>query len=112
MDGIHDLGGRHGFGPIDRHGEDEGFHEAWEGRGHVVLAEHADQPRHEQRPADELVSELHRRGPADPPYVDPMSELQVDLLRRWRQTDRKDEELYRALLATAHGIAEGLQNTG
>ena len=32
MDGIHDLGGRHGFGPIDRHGEDEGFHEAWEGR--------------------------------------------------------------------------------
>ena len=46
------------------------------------------------------------------PYVDPMSELQVDLLRRWRRTDRKDEELYRALLATAHGIAEGLQNTG
>ncbi len=32
MDGIHDLGGRQGFGPVDRHGEDEGFHEAWEAR--------------------------------------------------------------------------------
>ena len=32
MDGIHDLGGRQGFGPVDRHGEDEVFHEAWEAR--------------------------------------------------------------------------------
>ncbi len=46
------------------------------------------------------------------PYVDPMSLLQVDLLRRWRQAERGDEELFRALLATVHGIAQGLQNTG
>ena len=46
------------------------------------------------------------------PYVDPMSELQVDLLRRWRKTERRDGDLYQALLATVHGIAEGLQNTG
>ena len=46
------------------------------------------------------------------PYVDPMSLLQVDLLRRWRATDRGDDELLSALLATVHGIAEGLQNTG
>ncbi|MFT5366305.1 MAG: phosphoenolpyruvate carboxylase [Candidatus Latescibacterota bacterium] len=46
------------------------------------------------------------------PYVDPMSLLQVDLLRRWRETDRQDEEIFIALLATVNGIAEGLQNTG
>ncbi len=32
MDGIHDLGGKQGYGPIDREGEDETFHEEWEGR--------------------------------------------------------------------------------
>ena len=32
MDGIHDLGGKQGFGPIDRSGEEEGFHHEWEGR--------------------------------------------------------------------------------
>ncbi len=46
------------------------------------------------------------------PYVDPMSLLQVDLLRRWRASDRRDDALFRALLATVHGIAQGLQNTG
>lgn len=46
------------------------------------------------------------------PYVDPMSWLQVDLLRRWRASDGQDEELLHALFATVHGIAQGLQNTG
>jgi phosphoenolpyruvate carboxylase len=46
------------------------------------------------------------------PYVDPMSLLQVDLLRRWRDSERTDDELLRALLATVHGIAGALQNTG
>lgn len=46
------------------------------------------------------------------PYVDPMSLLQVDLLRRWRDTERQDEEIFDALLATVNGIAEGLRNTG
>ena len=41
-----------------------------------------------------------------------MSLLQVDLLRRWRETDRQNEEIFDALLATVNGIAEGLQNTG
>jgi hypothetical protein len=36
----------------------------------------------------------------------------VDLLRRWRATERQDEELLRALLATVHGIANGLQKYG
>ena len=46
------------------------------------------------------------------PYVDPMSLLQVDLLRRWRQDGRRDEALLRALFATVQGISQGLQNTG
>jgi len=46
------------------------------------------------------------------PYVDPMSLLQIELLRRWRETDRRDEELLRALRATVHGITRGLQGTG
>ncbi len=46
------------------------------------------------------------------PYVDPMSLLQVDLLRRWRDTGREDQQLFGALLASVNGIAQGLQNTG
>ncbi len=46
------------------------------------------------------------------PYVDPMSLLQVDLLKRWRATGRRDEALFEALLVTVNGIARGIQNTG
>jgi phosphoenolpyruvate carboxylase len=46
------------------------------------------------------------------PYVDPLSLLQVDLLRRWREAGREDEALLRALLTTVNGIAAGIQNTG
>lgn len=46
------------------------------------------------------------------PYVDPISLLQVDLLRRWRAGDREDQALLRALVATVNGIAAGIQNTG
>ncbi len=46
------------------------------------------------------------------PYVDPMSLMQVDLLRRWRETGCEDEELFNTLLASVNGIAQGLQNTG
>ena len=46
------------------------------------------------------------------PYVDPISLLQVDLLQRWRATDRTDELLFHALVTTVNGIAAGIQNTG
>lgn len=46
------------------------------------------------------------------PYVDPMSLLQIDLLARWRRGERRDQDLWQALHATVHGIAQGLQNTG
>ncbi|MEN1929805.1 phosphoenolpyruvate carboxylase [Luteimonas sp. MJ250] len=46
------------------------------------------------------------------PYVDPISLLQVELLRRWREGGSTDDELLRALFATVNGIAAGIQNTG
>jgi phosphoenolpyruvate carboxylase len=46
------------------------------------------------------------------PYVDPMNLMQVDLLRRWRDTGREDDDLLQALLASVSGIAQGLQTTG
>jgi phosphoenolpyruvate carboxylase len=46
------------------------------------------------------------------PYVDPMSLLQVDLLRRWRACDRRDDALLRALATCVNGVSRGLQNTG
>lgn len=46
------------------------------------------------------------------PYVDPMSLLQIDLLERWRGAGRPDNEVFRALLASVRGIAQGLQSTG
>ena len=46
------------------------------------------------------------------PYVDPMNLMQVDLLQRWRSTERRDRDLFEALLASIAGIAQGLQSTG
>ncbi|MEO7066002.1 MAG: phosphoenolpyruvate carboxylase [Rhodanobacter sp.] len=46
------------------------------------------------------------------PYIDPMSLLQVDLLRRWRASDSADDSLLNALVASVNGVAQGLQNTG
>ena len=46
------------------------------------------------------------------PYTDPISLLQVDLLRRWRDGDRKSDRLLDALFASVRGVAQALQNTG
>jgi phosphoenolpyruvate carboxylase len=46
------------------------------------------------------------------PYIDPMHLMQVDLLKRWRATGRRDAALFAALRATISGIAQGLQATG
>lgn len=45
------------------------------------------------------------------PYVDPMSFIQVDLLRRKRAGDNSDA-INRAIAATINGISAGLRNTG
>jgi phosphoenolpyruvate carboxylase len=46
------------------------------------------------------------------PYIDPISILQIDLVRRWREGGCEDAALERALIATVIGIARGMQNTG
>jgi phosphoenolpyruvate carboxylase len=38
--------------------------------------------------------------------------MQVDLLRRWRATGRRDRALYEALLGSVTGIGSGLQTFG
>ncbi len=45
------------------------------------------------------------------PYVDPMSLIQIELLRR-KRSGRETEELNYVLAATINGIAAGLRNTG
>jgi phosphoenolpyruvate carboxylase len=45
------------------------------------------------------------------PYVDPMSLLQVELLRL-KRSGQSSEELDRAITATINGISAGLRNTG
>lgn len=45
------------------------------------------------------------------PYVDPINFMQVELLKRLRETP-DDESLRKALLVTINGIANGMRNTG
>jgi len=45
------------------------------------------------------------------PYVDPLSLIQVELLRR-KRAGENDDNLNYALAATINGIAAGLRNTG
>jgi phosphoenolpyruvate carboxylase len=54
-----------------------------------------------------LQSSIDRRNP----YVDPLSFIQIELLRRRRRGDT-DEQLTRLSLLVINGIASGLRNTG
>jgi phosphoenolpyruvate carboxylase len=46
------------------------------------------------------------------PYIDPLSHLQVDLLRRLRTGKGDADELRRAVHLTINGVAAGLRNSG
>jgi phosphoenolpyruvate carboxylase len=65
-----------------------------------------------ERPLDRepvLQASIDRRNP----FVDPLSFVQIELLRRLRAGgDNPDEELRRVSLLTINGIASGLRNTG
>ena len=37
MDGIHDMGGMHGFGPIEYEEDEPVFHQQWEGRVYAMI---------------------------------------------------------------------------
>jgi phosphoenolpyruvate carboxylase len=58
--------------------------------------------------APRLDASIHLRNP----YIDPMNLLQLDLLRRWRDSGGSDEALLAALVACVNGVSQGLQNTG
>jgi phosphoenolpyruvate carboxylase len=55
-----------------------------------------------------LQASIDRRNP----YVDPLSFVQVELLRRLRAAADDDDLLGRVSLLTVNGIAGGLRNTG
>ena len=46
------------------------------------------------------------------PYMDPMSLLQVDLLKRWRESGRRDDSVLQSLMVSVYGIAHGMQDLG
>ncbi len=60
---------------------------------------------HDREPT--LQRTIERRNP----YVDPLSIIQVELLRRWR-ANPDDEDLIATLHLAVNGIAGGLRNTG
>lgn len=37
MDGVHDLGGMHGFGPVEREGNEPAFHAPWEAAVYAIM---------------------------------------------------------------------------
>ena len=55
---------------------------------------------------------LHRSIQRRNPYVDPLSFIQLVLLRRLREAAEPPEELLTAVLESINGIASGLKNTG
>ena len=55
-----------------------------------------------------LRTSIERRNP----YVDPLSFIQLALLRRLRTGDAPREELVTAVLESINGVASGLKNTG
>ena len=55
-----------------------------------------------------LQKSIRRRNP----YVDPLSYIQVALLRRFRAAQHHDPELEQTVLLTVNGVAAGLRNTG
>ena len=57
-----------------------------------------------------LQRSIERRNP----YIDPLSAIQVELLRRLRATPEEvgTDELRETVLLSINGIAAGLKNTG
>ncbi|HWV36550.1 MAG TPA: phosphoenolpyruvate carboxylase, partial [Thermomicrobiales bacterium] len=71
----------------------------------MILAITGQERLHDREPV--LQRTIERRNP----YVDPLSIIQVELLRRWR-AHPDDEDALETLHLAVNGIAGGLRNTG
>ncbi|MCO5217637.1 MAG: phosphoenolpyruvate carboxylase [Thermomicrobiales bacterium] len=81
------------------------IHEEYERTVRMILAVTGEDKLHDRDPR--LQKTFERRNP----YVDPLSLIQVELLRRWRESG-DDADLIEALHLAVNGIAGGLRNTG
>ena len=62
MDGVHDLGGMHGFGPIVREADEPVFHAPWEGAVYALMRVSLGQQMFN---IDEMRHGIERMAPAD-----------------------------------------------
>ena len=83
----------------------EMLHQEFERTGRLILTVTGQQELLESNPV------LYRSVRLRNPYVDPLSLIQVDLLRR-KRAGKTDSSLDYAIGATMNGIAAGLHNTG
>src|SRR4030095_6777628 len=61
MDGVHDLGGMHGFGPVEREANEPAFHEPWEAAVYAIMRGSLG---HGQYTLDEFRHGVERMNPA------------------------------------------------
>lgn len=73
MDGIHDLGGKHGFGPVERESDESVFHEPWEAKMFAIML--ASGPAGAWQCADRFRHLIER--------IDPVSYLSDGYYGRW-----------------------------
>ncbi len=67
MNGIHDMGGMHGFGPVEREENEPVFHEKWEGRAFgIAVAMNEDGLYNWREFRDKLVKEIAAAGKTTP----------------------------------------------
>jgi nitrile hydratase len=99
MDGIHDLGGKQGFGPVDTREKEEPFHAPWEARLLGIV-------RAMQRPRDWSIDRFRYTREC----IDPIDYLTRPYYDQWLQT-------YAALMigsgiATVEELASGRSRSG
>jgi nitrile hydratase len=92
MNGVHDMGGMHGFGPVIDEPEGTPFHEAWEGRVHALTL--ASPTR------DNIDAGRHQRE-----LIPPAEYLAMTYYEKWFRS--LSERLVNSGLVTADELAEG-----
>src|SRR3954454_10261994 len=73
MNGVHDMGGMHGFGPVEREENEPKYHAAWEARMHVLATS-----------ANGLYNIDEFRAGIE--HMDPVAYLAASYYERWMAT--------------------------